>query len=204
MDAAVNTALATDPTFSPDGMSLAFTQLEGNRSRLHVRDLNTGVDRPLTAPAYEPEWSNSGVIAFTRKTTERQADLFLIAPDGTGERRLTYRGGGNPDWSPDGRRLVYPMARACTFCARPGAVTRNVARRSISAQCRTGGQSQSLANPSEGGLRHVAPTAPLVEKAALWAAKRARCRAKCQWLLRASTYRRHQSEPLFSRRCDSC
>lgn len=128
-----DTAFARDPTFSPDGNSLAFTQLEGNTSRLHVRDLKTGIDRPLVAPAYEPEWSSSGLIAFTRKTSAKQADLFLIAPDGTGERRLTYRGGVDPDWSPDGRRLVYERAGRLYVIAHAGGKPRRLTRNGFSA-----------------------------------------------------------------------
>ena len=128
-----NTALARDPTFSPDGNSLAFTKLEGNTSRLHVRDLKTGIDRPLVGPAYDPEWSSSGVIAFTRTTGLNRGDVFLVAPDGTGERRLTYRGGGNPDWSPDGRRLVYERPSGLYVIRRDGGKPRRLTRNGSSA-----------------------------------------------------------------------
>jgi Tol biopolymer transport system component len=59
-----------------------------------------------------PDWSSDGRwIAFTRWKWHEQEHgayggwIMLIHPNGTGLRRLTA--GTNPDWSPDGSRIVY-------------------------------------------------------------------------------------------------
>jgi Tol biopolymer transport system component len=57
----------------------------------------------------EPAWSPDGnEIAFASKR-EGSFDLFVMASDGSGTRRLTATKSqdGNPSWSPDGKRLVF-------------------------------------------------------------------------------------------------
>lgn len=57
-------------------------------------------------------WPDGGRIAFTSK---RQGDWnsYLMASDGTDGRRLTGNAArdSNPDWSPDGTRLVFQSNR---------------------------------------------------------------------------------------------
>ena len=55
-----------------------------------------------TGPATHASWSRRGEIAV-----QLGLELYVMRADGTGVRRLTYRGGENPDWSPRGTRLVF-------------------------------------------------------------------------------------------------
>ena len=51
-----------------------------------------------------PETNATGTIAF-----ERAGEVWLMAADGSGQRRLTR--GSLPDWSPDGRRIAFSADR---------------------------------------------------------------------------------------------
>jgi TolB protein len=115
------------PRFAPDGSKLVFTR---SRRRGHdslwTVDLATGAERQLTPTdtseyghgAYSPD---GRLIAFaraegpTRRNTLR-ASLNLMAADGTHVRRLVdlaYTADlGRVAWSPDGRRIVYEVARS--------------------------------------------------------------------------------------------
>ena len=56
--------------------------------------------------------AEEGVIAFVSDTSG-SCEIHVIDPDGAGERQLTDSGGPNlrPDWSPDGKQLVYASER---------------------------------------------------------------------------------------------
>jgi hypothetical protein len=58
-----------------------------------------------------PDWSSTGWIAFDRVRTDagcfpRCEDIWVMLPGGD-PRRVTYRGGYSPSWSPRGRRLAF-------------------------------------------------------------------------------------------------
>ena len=65
------------------------------------------VDRPSTTPRWSPDgqW-----IAFSPGRGYDRG-IFIVRRDGTGERRLTERGGW-PGWWPDGSRISYLMLDA--------------------------------------------------------------------------------------------
>jgi Tol biopolymer transport system component len=52
----------------------------------------------------------NGLIAFgSNRTTPRNEEIYVMNPDGSGERRLTNAPGhdSGPVWSPDGRKLAF-------------------------------------------------------------------------------------------------
>lgn len=122
----------TDPAWSPDGKTLAFSwgfgkleQLRGQES-IEVAGIATmSVDgskarqvtqkrRPNTTEDHKVEWSPDGrQIAFTRvNKTNKPLDataVFVANADGTGARRVTpwSLGGQEPAWSPDGTLISF-------------------------------------------------------------------------------------------------
>jgi Tol biopolymer transport system component len=74
------------------------------------------------------DWSSKGQIAYVRDRnadptcSKRCLDIFLTRP-GSAPRRLTYRGGATPSWSPNGTKLAFSRS------AGPGRADIHVIRR---------------------------------------------------------------------------
>jgi TolB protein len=121
-----NTRGGSEPAWSPDGRLLAFTRTRavpsGGVSDLYVvRPDGSGlrlVVRDAGAPAWSPDARS---FVFMRSVcgggrcgaagVDNPYELFTVRTDGTGLRRLTDDGAyqGNPDWAPDGKRIVYEL-----------------------------------------------------------------------------------------------
>lgn len=111
---------------SPDNKTLAFVSTrDGGTANVWLLDIARHEYTNLTKNAggnFRPSWSPDGKwIAFSsgRDTHPGRAEpswellqstaIYIVHPDGTGLRRLTELGGyaGSPQWSRDGRRIVY-------------------------------------------------------------------------------------------------
>lgn len=108
------------PAWSPDGQRLAFGALSSSRDeeptlQVFIMDLSDSTERQLTnLPGHNsaPRWSPDGSrIAFYGNVGEdfEGADIFTIAPDGSGLSNLTRDSEPDwqPDWSADGSTLVF-------------------------------------------------------------------------------------------------
>jgi len=111
-----------NPTWSPDGKSIAFAGMKQGLTDLFLYDLTTGSLRQLTDDAYadlHPAWSPDGrSIAFAtdRFTSDLNTmsigayQIALIDPQtGTITRVPGFAGGKhlNPQWSPDSKALYF-------------------------------------------------------------------------------------------------
>jgi len=103
------------PTFSPDGLRLAFvTRVSGDNGSTHaeidVIDLEEGNMTPLVTgvAAYAPAWSPDGkTIAFIERT-DKGNNVWLVPAAGGDAYQLTDTGDcAAPVWSPDGRFLAF-------------------------------------------------------------------------------------------------
>ena len=118
-------------SLSPDGNTLAFVSTrDAGTANVWLLDLAHHEYTNLTKNSggnFRPSWSPDGQwIAFSsgRDTKAGRAEpswellqstaIYIVHPDGTGLRRLTELGGyaGSPQWSHDGRRIVYYQSTA--------------------------------------------------------------------------------------------
>ncbi|MEK6276020.1 MAG: hypothetical protein AABM30_11895 [Actinomycetota bacterium] len=100
-----------EPSWSPSGSQLAFTK----GGAVSTRSISGGTTAPV-AQGYGPAWSPSGAeIAFVRGTSLRAVDLDtkvertivdVTSACAEGIYEISIAG---PDWSPDGRRLVFAV-----------------------------------------------------------------------------------------------
>lgn len=99
------------PTWSSNGVRIAYTAFDSGPSQIQVYNLNTREWRNLTdhpGGAYDPAWSPDGKwIAYTVREQGKH-DLYVMAADGTAATRITETGANRaPCWSPGGDLLAY-------------------------------------------------------------------------------------------------
>jgi len=101
------------PEWSPDGKQIAFTGHLGsqNVSAFIVNiDGTQRFEMPNSSELYTNvlSWSpDSSRIVYTEKTANGDYELYLMERDGSQRSKLAD--GSQPDWSPDGKQIVYVM-----------------------------------------------------------------------------------------------
>lgn len=102
-----------DPVWSPHGGWIAFTRYDdraGIQGVFRMRPNGSHVSL-ITTRAQGAGWSPDGKrLVFERESRDGGLAIFTVRRDGTGERRLTpwrLHAGDHPDWSPDGRWILF-------------------------------------------------------------------------------------------------
>ena len=112
--------LERSPALSPDGESVAYVKTVAGRAHVFVQ--RVGSDKPIDlsadSPASDgdPVFSPDGsLLAFS--SARDGGGLFVMGPLGESVRRVTDAGFG-PDFTPDGKEIVYAEEAAVTPFAR--------------------------------------------------------------------------------------
>ena len=110
-----------DPSWEPDGSSIAFTRITSQGPQIWIVDAAGGAAQRLMNRAADPSWSpDGGSIAFVRRA-KGNTDIWTAEPDGSHARRLTSSPAPDlePAWGPKkiafvsdrgGRRSIWIMA----------------------------------------------------------------------------------------------
>jgi Tol biopolymer transport system component len=100
--------LQTQPTFSPDGQSIAYSSNKAGNFDIYMQPVNEGpVIQVTNHPAHDrqPDWSpRNDWIVF--RSDRDGGGLYLVPPLGGREIKLTSFG-EQPRWSPDGSRILF-------------------------------------------------------------------------------------------------
>ncbi len=112
----------TDPAWSPDGASLAYSSDRGGSMNIWVRDLQSGGDRQVTrgaAAAMQAAWSPDGSrIAFS--DPEGQIQLVDVKSGAVTTAHDRLNEAGRASWSPDGHALVVSSLKVYSTRFREG------------------------------------------------------------------------------------
>jgi TolB protein len=104
------------PDWSPDGGRLVINAVNGRWGIFTITATGDSLTKLTSAWGYAAKWSPDGsTLAYQTYDRTQVYRMWLMAGDGTGARKLNPAGTESwfePDWSPDGRRLLHVRLRA--------------------------------------------------------------------------------------------
>ncbi|MEO8679163.1 MAG: hypothetical protein ABI665_08960 [Vicinamibacterales bacterium] len=102
------------PSLAPDGKRLVYRTFGPDGDGLRILNIASGAVTKLTA-GYDnfPLWSPRGDRIMFSRVANGDYEIYTIAPDGTGEKRLTSARGNDAHqgWSADGGHIVFASSR---------------------------------------------------------------------------------------------
>ena len=113
-------AFDADPSFSPDGKTIAFVSDREGNPEIYVQNLDgTALHRLTNHPAHDgfPTFAPDGTqIAFNSNREDENFEIYLMNTDGSGIRRLTNSPSDDETfpgcWSADGTQLLFISDRS--------------------------------------------------------------------------------------------
>jgi Tol biopolymer transport system component len=115
-----NSLRESDPAWSPDGRSIAFTSYkDANATEVIVMNADgTSPKRVSVSDAKQPVWSRDGRLAFAAPYCDVSfygcyPAIWVQTPDAQ-PFALPWAIGDKPSWSPDGRKIAY-SGQDCDF-----------------------------------------------------------------------------------------
>jgi TolB protein len=110
------------PDISPDGRWVVFSRARSASGGLYLVEIDGSGVTQIVGPElqpYRPRWSPDGeLIVFSNnadRAAARSANVWVVAPDGSGLRQMTQATGSEqawaPDWAPSGRHIVFVHLR---------------------------------------------------------------------------------------------
>ncbi len=104
-------AFEFDPSWSSDGMQIAYRSDRGDESEIWVMNADGTGQRRLTAgisPAWSPDGSSIAYASPGHDPNPPLSGISIMHADGSGQRRVPNTDGGEyPSWSPDGKRIAF-------------------------------------------------------------------------------------------------
>lgn len=100
----------SDPTPSPNGQQMAYTNFQEGKSEIYVLDIESGKAINLTAYdtyAFNPQWSPDGQWLYYTTNVDGNFEIYRMHPDGSTKENLTQHPADDLDFtwsSPIGHR----------------------------------------------------------------------------------------------------
>ncbi|MFN8674552.1 MAG: hypothetical protein U0457_21030 [Candidatus Sericytochromatia bacterium] len=104
-----------EPSVSPNGDKIVFRSDRDGNNEIYSMNLDgsnlVNLTQDSASNDTEPKWSPDGnnIIFLSNKanTASTNTNIWIMNPDGTNKRQITFQNDNNAIWSPDGSKIAY-------------------------------------------------------------------------------------------------